>query len=115
MCVSRLPVSENVCSQISNIYVLNNFIAQVFGMNVIETGAKISTAPYSAQKPVAYSDQLHFILKVRVVCAYLPGLPRSKNPTLSCPHSPLVLKVRKNAVYNNSGKHFLPIFNDMSI
>jgi hypothetical protein len=84
-------------------------------MNVIETGAKISTAPYSAHKPVVYSDQLHFILKVRVVCTYLQGLPRSKKPTLSCPHSPLVLKVKKNLVHNNSGKPFLPIFNDISI
>jgi hypothetical protein len=82
-------------------------------MNVTETGAKISTVPYSDHRPVVYSDQLHFILKVRVVCTYLQGLPRSKKLTLSCPHSPLVLRVGKNAVYNNSGKHFLPIFNDL--
>lgn len=56
-------------------------------MNVIESGAKISTAPYSAHKPAVYSDQLYFILKVRVVCTYLQGLPRSKEPTLSCPQS----------------------------
>lgn len=115
MCVFRLPVRENVCSQRSNTYVLNNLIAQVSGMNEIETGAKISTAPYSAQKPVVYSDQLHFILKVRVVFTYLQGLPRSKNLTLSCPHSRLVLKLRKNAVYNNSGKHILPLFNALLI
>jgi len=84
-------------------------------MNEIETGAKISTAPYSAQEPVVYSDQLHFILKVRVVCTYLEGLPRSKKPTLSCPHSPPVLKVRKNAVFINLGKNFLPLFNDLLI
>jgi len=84
-------------------------------MNAIETGAKISTAQYIAHKPVVYSDQLHFILKVRVERTYLQGLPRSKKPTLSCPHSPLVLKVGKNAVYNNSGKHFLLIFNSLLI
>jgi hypothetical protein len=84
-------------------------------MNEIETAAKISTASYSAQKPVVYSDQLHFILKVRVICTYLQGLPRSKNLTLSCPHSPLVLTLRKNAVYINSGKHFPPLFNGLLI
>jgi hypothetical protein len=53
-------------------------MAQVCGVNVIETGAKISVALYSAHKPAVYSAQLHFILKVRVTCPYLQGQPRSK-------------------------------------